>query len=102
MALIDRAVQRSRHMAVYSAIDGLVGVHRRLHALMWTFAERWGRFENGRVFVPIELQHGAMADLIAARRPSVSTALSRLQREGGIERVEGGWILRGTAPSIDV
>jgi hypothetical protein len=99
-ALVERALLRSRFMAVYTAIDGLVGVHRRISALMWTLAERWGVFDEGEVFLPVELHHAAIAGLVAARRPSVSTAIARLQREGTLERVAGGWILRGDPPAV--
>jgi CRP/FNR family transcriptional regulator, cyclic AMP receptor protein len=100
--LIERATRRSRFMAVSAAIDGLVGVHRRVLALMWTLAERWGTIENGEVFLPIELQHEHLAGLVAARRPSVSAALGRLRSEGRLERVRGGWILRGDPLERDV
>jgi CRP/FNR family cyclic AMP-dependent transcriptional regulator len=99
--LAERAIRRARYLAVYGAIDGLVGVHRRLIALMWTLAERWGTFREGAVFLPVELQHSDLAGLIAARRPSVSSALGRLQREGQIERVPGGWLLKGQPPELE-
>jgi hypothetical protein len=99
--LAERAIRRARYLAVFGAIDGLVGVHRRLIALMWTLAERWGTIRDGAVFLPIELQHSDLAGLIAARRPSVSSALGRLQREGLIERVPGGWLLKGQPPELE-
>jgi hypothetical protein len=97
-SLLDRALARSRYLAIYAAIDGLVGVKKRLVALMWTFAERWGVLQESAVFLPVEFHHSALAYLIAARRPSVSTALGELQREGVLERAEGGWLLRGDPP----
>jgi CRP-like cAMP-binding protein len=100
--LAERAIRRARYLAVFGAIDGLVGVHRRLIALMWTLAERWGTVREGAVFLPVELQHSDLAGLIAARRPSVSSALGRLQREGQIERVPGGWLLKGQPPELEV
>jgi hypothetical protein len=39
-----------------------------------------------------------LAGIVAARRPSVSAALSRLRRDGRLERIDGGWILRGDPP----
>jgi hypothetical protein len=99
--LAERAIRRARYLAVFGAIDGLVGVHRRLIALMWTLAERWGTVRAGAVFLPVELQHSDLAGLIAARRPSVSSALGRLQREGQIERVPGGWLLTGQPPELE-
>jgi hypothetical protein len=98
--LMERVMQRCRYLSVYAAIDGLVGVHRRLTALMWTLAERWGTIRAGEVFLPVELHHSALAYLVSARRPSVSTALAKLQRDGVLTRVEGGWIIRGDPPGM--
>ena len=92
-ALLDRAMQRARFMAVSAAIDGLVGVDRRVSALMWALAERWGEIRDGAVFLPLELQHEALAGLVAARRPSVSTALLSSSGRGGLSAfpVGGGF-----------
>jgi CRP/FNR family transcriptional regulator, cyclic AMP receptor protein len=97
-ALVDRATRRSRFMAVSAAIDGIVGVRRRLHALMWTLAERWGEVRDGGILVPLDLSHSDLAGLVAARRPSVTTALAELEREGALERTAKGWILHGHPP----
>jgi hypothetical protein len=99
-ALLERAMRRSRLGAACAATKGLVGVDRRLFALMWTLAERWGAVTGNRVFLPLELSQSDLAALVAARRQSVSRALSQLQRQGAIERAEGGWIIRGEPPKI--
>jgi CRP-like cAMP-binding protein len=99
-ALMDKAMQRARFLALSAAIDGLVGVDRRLSALMWALAERWGEIRDGAIYLPIELPHEALAGLVAARRPSVSTALSQLQQEGRLERVSGGWLLHDRPPEL--
>jgi len=39
-----------------------------------------------------------LADLIAARRPTVSTAVSDLARRGILCRVQRGWLLAGEPP----
>jgi hypothetical protein len=39
-----------------------------------------------------------LAELAAARRPSVSTALGRLTRGGEVERRDGLWVLHGQPP----
>jgi hypothetical protein len=97
-ALFERGVRRSRYMAVFGAIDGVVGVEDRLNLLFWGLAERWGEFRDGHVYLPVAFHHEALAQLIAARRPSVSTALSRLQDAGELRRVEDGWFLFGSPP----
>ena len=97
-ALFERAVRRARFMAVFGAIDGIVGIEERVMTLFWTLAERWGEFREGHVYLPVAFQHDALGELIAARRPSVSTALTGLQEAGKLERVDGGWLLFGPPP----
>ena len=40
----------------------------------------------------------AERDLVAARRPSVTSALQGLAREGLISRADDGWLLHGEPP----
>jgi CRP-like cAMP-binding protein len=96
--LMERVMLRSRYLAINAAIDGLVGVRQRLAILMWAFAERWGVLREGAIFLPVEFQHSALAYLVAARRPSVSTAIGELQKAGVLARVDGGWMLYGDPP----
>jgi len=97
-SLLERAMRRSRFKAVVAALHGLVGVGRRISVLFWTLAERWGEIAKGHVFLPLEFRHDELAALVAARRQSVTAALGGLQREGAIERAEGGWILHVRPP----
>jgi hypothetical protein len=47
----------------------------------------------------VRLTHRAIASLVGARRPSVTTAISALERGGRIARREDGtWLLHGMAP----
>jgi hypothetical protein len=39
-----------------------------------------------------------LADLAAASRPTVTSALSELGRRGLVEAFDGGWLLRGDPP----
>jgi hypothetical protein len=39
-----------------------------------------------------------LADMVAARRPTVTSALSELARMDLVRPVEGGWLLRGERP----
>jgi len=50
------------------------------------------------VNVPIRLTHTMIADLVAAQRPTVTAALSSLERNGVIGRTASGWRLRGNQP----
>jgi CRP-like cAMP-binding protein len=95
---MSRAVQRSRHLAVNMAIVHQARVDVRLHMVLWHLASRWGRVRGDGVAVPIRLTHTVLADLVAARRPTVTTALSELARQGVVRAVDDGWLLAGPPP----
>jgi CRP-like cAMP-binding protein len=50
------------------------------------------------VLVPLRLTHAILADLVAARRPTVTSALTELGREGLVQSVQEGWLLSGEPP----
>jgi CRP-like cAMP-binding protein len=94
--LMTRLVERAHRVAVAHAIAQLNGVDRRALALFWHLAERWGQISNAGVELPLRLPHRIIAQLIGARRPTVSSALTQLTDRGEIaRRADGGWILRG-------
>ena len=97
--ILRRIVRRSRWLAVLNAITNMRGVEGRVVLLLWHLAGNWGKVTSAGTVVPFGLTHEVIADLIGARRPSVSTAISGLEREGTLERVDGGWLLRGDPPS---
>lgn len=70
-ALLDRLSERSLRLATTQAISQLTGVDRRLTALFWHLAERWGRVSGGGRIVPLVLSHGGLGQLVSARRPTV-------------------------------
>jgi CRP-like cAMP-binding protein len=94
--LLERLLERTHRVATEKAIAQLNGVDRRLLALFWELAERWGRVTPEGVVVPVSLPHRVVAHLIGARRPTVSTALTDLARTGRLARQsDGTWLLRG-------
>ena len=94
--LIDRLAEQMGRMAVAQAIGRLTGVDRRLLALFWHLAERWGRVTPDGIVVPLVLPHNVLADLVGARRPTVSTALRRLMTSGRVvRRADRTWLLTG-------
>jgi CRP/FNR family cyclic AMP-dependent transcriptional regulator len=98
--LMDRIVQRSRWLAFQLAVCHVVRVDTRLLLMMWHFADRWGRMTKDGARVRLPVTHAVLASVVGARRPSVTTALSRLQSEGLMERLgDGEWLLHGTPPS---
>jgi CRP/FNR family transcriptional regulator, cyclic AMP receptor protein len=97
--LFDRLSERSLRLATTQAISQLTRVDRRLKALLWHLAERWGRVSGDGVVVPLALTHRILGQLVGARRPTVSTALGELAERGELtRRVDGSWVLRGSPP----
>jgi hypothetical protein len=97
--LVSRAVARSRQLTVNMAIVHQARVDVRLHMLMWHLAGRWGRVRADGVVVPLHLTHAVLSDLVAARRPTVTSALSELGRRGVVRAVDEGWLLCGDPPT---
>lgn len=97
--LIDRAIQRSRNLAVNMAIVHQARVDVRLHMLLWHLAARWGRVRSDGTVLRLRLTHTVLADLVAARRPTVTSALSELARQGLVRTDGETWVLPGEVPS---
>jgi hypothetical protein len=98
-AVGGRHIRRARSLAFQRAISQLPRVDDRLLVLLWSQAERWGRVGREGVRLPLNLPHRTLATLVGARRPSVTTALTGLSRDGLVERTPEGWLLHGD-PSV--
>jgi CRP/FNR family transcriptional regulator, cyclic AMP receptor protein len=96
--LVERALERSRNLVINMAIVHQARVNIRLHMLFWHLADRWGRVRSGGVLLPLALTHTVLADLVAARRPTVTSALSELSRQRLVIAQEDGWLLGGEPP----
>jgi len=96
--LVARALERSRNLAVNMAIIQQARVSTRLHMLLWHLADRWGRVRFDGVALPLALTHTMLAELVAARRPTVTTALTELARDRRIAPASPGWLLSGEPP----
>jgi len=99
VALTRRMLMRSRYLAVLMAIVGQRKVETRLLMLFWHLADRFGQMRGEWIQIPVPLTHALLSELVAARRPSVSTALAQLSDRGELVRDESGWLLRGPVPS---
>lgn len=98
--LLYRVVQRTHSLAMHLAITCLVGLDQRLYVLFWHLADRFGRVEADGVVLPLRLTHETLAKLVAARRPSVTTALRELKERGlVVPRDDRGWTLHGEPPA---
>ena len=92
--LVERLDRRARRLARTQAIAQLTRVDRRILAVLRLLAERWGRMTADGVLIPLNISHRLLGQLIGARRPTVSTAVSELTHQGCLERrPDGGWML---------
>lgn len=96
--LAARALERSRRLAVNMAIVHQPRVQMRVHMLLWHLADRWGYVRPEGTLLPLHITHDVLADLVAARRPTVSSALSRLARDRLVRPGKDGWLLLGGPP----
>ncbi len=94
--LVARALQRSRRLALHIAIVHQPKVQVRLQMLLWHLADRWGTVRADGVMMPVRLTHETLAELTAARRPTVSSAIGAMERSGILERTSEGWLLHGS------
>ncbi len=96
--LVGRALDRSRNLAINMAIIHQARVNVRLLMVLWHLADRWGRVRTEGVVLPLQLTHSVLADLVAARRPTVTSSLTELARQERVEPQTRGWLLRGEPP----
>lgn len=95
---VARAMQRARNLAVNMAIVHQARVDVRLRMLLWHLAGRWGRVRSDGTAVPLRLTHSVLSELVAARRPTVTSALSDLARRGLVRPFRDAWLLYGEPP----
>jgi hypothetical protein len=96
-AVIERLEMRAQRLATVQAIGRLGRVEARLEALLWHLADRWGRVTREGVVVPLRLSHRLLAELVGARRPTVSVALGALSTAGKVSRrADATWLLTGS------
>jgi CRP/FNR family transcriptional regulator, cyclic AMP receptor protein len=99
--LFERMIARSRRLAIERAIAGLNRVEHRVVFLLWHLAERWGRVGPDGVSVPVTLSHRMIGQIVSARRPTVSAAVSKLRESGElVRRADGTWLLTGEPPAL--
>jgi CRP/FNR family cyclic AMP-dependent transcriptional regulator len=98
IALGARAMLRSRRLANTLVIASHPRLEQRLLLLLWELADRYGTVHRDGVRLALPLTHEVLAELAAARRPSVSAAISRLSSAGRLDREDGVWVLRGDPP----
>jgi CRP/FNR family transcriptional regulator, cyclic AMP receptor protein len=98
--LMDREVSRVAWVAMHLAVCHIVGLDKRLETMLWHLSDRWGRVSKEGVILPLRFSHEFLAKLVGVRRPSVTSAISRLRQQGVLERrSDGSWLLCGRQPA---
>jgi CRP/FNR family cyclic AMP-dependent transcriptional regulator len=97
--LLDRLDARFTGLALQLALAQQPRLETRLLWLFWHLADRWGRVERQGVVVHLRISQSTLADLVSARRPSVSHALAGLREQGLLlQSAPGRWELHGEVP----
>ena len=94
--LLRRSGRRTADVDALRAITCQPRLEVRLVLLLWHLAARWGRVEPAGIRVTLPLTHRLLGQLVAAERPSISHALSRLGHAGLVTGTAGDLHLHGT------
>lgn len=90
----SRLADQRHRLATQGAICQLSRADQRLMAIMWHLATRIGKVTNDGTVVPWPRTHQALANLVGARRPTISLALKALHARGLLHtRSDGSWLL---------
>lgn len=96
--VVERVLQRAREIAFNMAIASHTRVDTRLHLVLWQMASKWGKIRPDGTLLPLKLTHSVLSELVASRRPTITTALAELSAQGLVTRVDQGWLLSGEPP----
>jgi hypothetical protein len=80
--LFGRALRRAHRQATECAITQVRRVDERTLLYLWHLSERFGRVTPQGIVTRIPLTHERLAVLACMQRPSLTTALSKLEKAG--------------------
>jgi CRP-like cAMP-binding protein len=98
--ILRRAADQVRHALLQQAISQLPRVEERLLALFWSIADRRGVVRGDGVWLHLPATHATLAQMIGARRPTVSLGLRALNEQGLIHSEGGGWLLTPSSRKV--
>jgi len=99
-ALNQRLLARLRRLSLQSAIHALPRIEERVELTLWELAYRFGQVTPRGHRLRLRFTHSQLAEMVAAQRPSVTTALARLEANRRLVREsKDEWLLRGAPPS---
>jgi CRP/FNR family cyclic AMP-dependent transcriptional regulator len=98
-AIGGRMLRRSRSLSYLMAAQHFIRVEDRLLATLWHLASMWGRVTPQGTVVPFRLTHEMLASIVGAQRPTTTTAIRSLTRQGYLARDDGRhYVLLGDPP----
>jgi CRP/FNR family transcriptional regulator, cyclic AMP receptor protein len=98
-ALCARGVRRTQRLAVNFSLSHMVRISDRLLLLFWHIASEWGHVTRDGVVIDVPFSHSQLALMVGSERPSVTTALGELSKQGLVSRLEDRtWLLTGPVP----
>lgn len=99
LSAVQRRLEAQRErLAVQGLIAHLPNAEHRLLAMLWHLADRWGYVSSDGIVLPWPLNHEILAQLIGARRPTVTIAVRSLEVADVVHRrADGSWLLTATA-----
>jgi RNA polymerase sigma-B factor len=99
-ALRRRASDRSDALALQLALTDLRRADDRVLNFFRALADRWGQRVDGGVEITVPLTHDMIAVLVGVHRPSVTSALRRLEGDGLLRRSRRDrWLLGVDEPA---
>ncbi|HEY2772259.1 MAG TPA: helix-turn-helix domain-containing protein [Solirubrobacteraceae bacterium] len=96
LALLRRAGRRIAETDALRAIACQPRLEVRLVLLLWHLSTRWGRVEPSGIRLTLPLTHRLLGQMVAAERPSITHALTRLAHSGLVTGAAGDLHLHGT------
>lgn len=98
--LMRRLIARARRLSLQAAINALPRVEERLELTLWRLADRFGRVTPEGIALRLAMSHELLGELIAAQRPSVTTAVRSMEtRQRLLRPARHQWLLRGEPPA---
>ncbi len=98
IALSERTAGHARSLALRLAISQIPQISSRVQVMLWQLADRFGRVDRDGVLMPVRLSHEVIAELVSARRETVSRRLKELAQRGLVLPDRRGWRLCGAPP----
>jgi hypothetical protein len=97
-SFLRRIESQRERLAVQGLITHVPRADHRVLLALWHLADRWGEETAEGAILPLPLTHDLLGQLVAARRSTVTLAVSALEADGCTARVgHGSWFLTTAA-----